>query len=71
MYGPCSTMVKIPMPIQNKYANLNILTYQIVISKNYTILAVYISVILSEYNRPTMFRKIDIYKLIFRDLTRS
>ena len=70
MYGPCSTRVKIPTPIQNNYANLKIISiYQIVISKNYTILAVYISAIMSEYNRPTMFRKMDIYILIPRNLT--
>ena len=72
MYGPCSTMVKIPTPIQNNYANLKIISiYQIIISKNYTILAVYISAIMSEYTRPSMFRKMDIYILIPRNLTRS
>ena len=40
-------------------------------TKNYTILAVYISAIMSEYTRPSMFRKMDIYILIPRNLTRS
>ena len=72
MYGPCSTRVKFPTPIQNNYANLKIISiYQIIISKNYTILAVYISAIMSEYNRPTMFRKMGIYIIIPRNLTRS
>ena len=71
MYGPCSTRVKIPTPLQTNYANLKIISiYQIILSKNYTILAVYISAIMSEYNRPTMFRKMDIYILIPRNLTR-
>ena len=35
-----------------------------------SVLAVYISVIMSEYNRPTMFRKMDIYIIIPRDLKR-
>ena len=72
MYEPCSTRVKIPTPIQTNCANLKIISiYQIIISKNYTILAVYISAIMSENNRPTMFRKMDIYILIPQNLTRS
>ena len=68
MYGFCSARVKIP--IQNNYANLKIISiYQIIMSKS--VLAVYISVIMSEYNRPTMFRKMDIYIIIPRDLKRS
>ena len=70
MYGPCSTRVKIPTPIQNNYAILIIISiYQIIISKKYTILAVYISAIMSEYNRPTMFREMGIYILRPRLLT--
>ena len=71
MYGPCSTRVRIPTPIQNNYVNLKVISiYQIILSKNYTILAVYISAMISEYNRPTMFRKMGIYTLIPRNLTR-
>ena len=70
MYGSCSTRFKIPTPIQNNYANLKIISiYQIIglILKNYTILAVYISVIMSEYYRPTtsIFRKMDIIIYIY------
>ena len=48
---------------------LNISDYNI--EKLHYACSIYISVIMSAYNRPTIFGKMDIYILIPRDLTRA